>query len=401
MESEILLSILVPTKNRQYYAKKVISQILSIPSSIIQLVVQDNSDCKSLYDDLHEQITDPRLLYNYNHQLLSFVENFSIGISHCIGKYLIIIGDDDGINPEIVDLILWASKYDIDAISPSITFTYFWPDSGIKNIDANGVLYINNFTSDGKIINPKNELKQFFKSGCNSYLNYNLSKVYHGIVKKSILDDIKNITGNYIGGLSPDIYMSIATSLFVDKLLILDYPLTIAGVCKNSGSTDSATGKHTGKLQNAPHFKGHAKYEWNDLIPPIYSVDTIWADSALAAIINLNRSEYLKLFNQKKHIFRCFRKYPSLNSDLKYFAKKANFSSFTINFIIPIKNTISIIFAFIIKCLKKVFTKHKRIIYSNVNDIASATYYCNRYLKNQKSNIQKGLTYTYLNLKSK
>ena len=45
---EYLLSIVVPTRNRQFYAIQTIKQILSIADKSIQVVVSDNSDDNSL-----------------------------------------------------------------------------------------------------------------------------------------------------------------------------------------------------------------------------------------------------------------------------------------------------------------------------------------------------------------
>ena len=68
----------------------------------------------------------------------------------------------------------------------------------------------------------------------------------------------------------------------------MNYPITVSGICPTSGSADSATGRHTGKLEDAPHFRGHASYEWDNKAPAIYSVESIWGETVLKALKDFN-----------------------------------------------------------------------------------------------------------------
>jgi len=297
MNNNPLLSILIPTKNREEYALKVVYHILEIKDDRIQLVIYDNSDTNKLENLLRDCLKDDRIKYFYTNEVLSFVENFSQGISRCTGEYVTIIGDDDGINPFIIDIADWANKNGVEAITPSLSLVYYWPESGVHSKNDNGRLVISEISCKAKFYNPAKEVVKLLKNGCQNYLSLNLAKAYHGMIKRTVLEEIKNRVGNYIGGLSPDIYLSIAASLLIEKVLIIDYPLTISGICKKSGSSDYATGRHTGKLETAPHFRGHTNYKWSDKVPSFYSGENIWADSALAAIKDLKFNHLIRAFN--------------------------------------------------------------------------------------------------------
>ncbi len=296
MKTTPLLSILIPTKNRQEYALKVITHILKIKDNRFQLIVYDNSETGILETHVSDFKKDDRFKYVYKPGVLSFVDNFSLGINECEGEYLTIIGDDDGINPAIINITEWASNHNIEAVTPSLQLVYNWPGSGVNAENGTGRLSISNFTCTARFSSPRKEVINLLKNGCQNYLSFGLVKAYHGIVKKTTLDAIKEKTGHFIAGLSPDIYISVAASLLIKRVLIIDYPLTISGICKNSGSADSATGKHVGKLEQAPHLRGHASYEWSKNVPSFYSVETIWADSAIAAINDLKQSALLKYY---------------------------------------------------------------------------------------------------------
>ncbi|KUO68031.1 MAG: hypothetical protein APF83_12175 [Lutibacter sp. BRH_c52] len=384
MNNNPILSILIPTKNRQKYALNVVQQILGIANDRLQLIIQDNSDSNSLGDALSIYKNDSRLRYYYHNEVLSFVDNFSLGLSKCTGEYVTIIGDDDGINPLIIEITEWAYKYNIEAISSVLSIIYFWPDSGVNYANNNGMLTIRDTSCKVKYVDTKKEVKKFLKNGCHNYLNYNLAKAYHGIVKRSVLENIKSKTGNYIGGLSPDIYLSIAISLLVDKVLIVDYPLTISGICNQSGSSDSATGKHTGALNKAPHFIGHKNYKWAIKIPPFYSVDTIWGDSALAAINDLNEIKYLKYFRDYILCIYCLNSFPKFKEIIiSTLVKNHNYFNLSLE-IILLKGRILVFYkTFINKLIFKLKRKQSNQVHENVGNMVEASDLCQTIIFNK------------------
>ncbi len=312
---DYLLSIIIPTKNRQYYCLRSVEQILKCCEDAVEIVIQDNSDDNSLESSINE-LRKNNIVYNHKNGTISFVDNFDMAIRAASGKYLMIIGDDDGITSLAIKAAEWADKWEISSIKPSLSFIYFWPGSKVFMDDDNGILNI--YAYDGNIQEyaPEKGVKDLLKKSCQNYLDCDLVKLYHGIVRKDQLDKIKKTTGRVVGGLSPDIYLSVALSATsVGKAVRLNAPLTISGICTGSGSSQSVTGEHTGKLENAPHFKGHDYYEWDNRIPRFYSVETIWGDSALAAIKDLV-PDYNRFYEPETLTYRCLRKYPKFKKEI-------------------------------------------------------------------------------------
>ena len=376
MNNKPLLSILIPTKNREEYALKVVHHILKIQDDRIQFIIYDNSDTDKLENLLKDCLKDTRIKYFYNNQVLSFVDNFSLGISKCDGEYVTIIGDDDGINPFIIDTADWANKNGIEAITPSLPLVYYWPGSGVHSKNDFGRLNIAEISCKAKFYNPAKEVIKLFKNGCQNYLTFNLAKAYHGMIKRSVLEEIKNMTGHFIGGLSPDIYLSIAASLLVKKVLIIDYPLTISGICKKSGSSDSATGKHTGKLEQAPHFRGHNNYEWSYKVPAFYSVETIWGDSSLAALKDLGFNNLMKYFSVDAISAYCLKLYPEFKGIIiENLAKnrKTSQHSISIKFHL-LKGFIKGPYITRLKAIRnQIFNKKSSKLFDNIPDIEKAS----------------------------
>ena len=338
-----LLSIIIPTRNRYIYAEKVVETILSFNMEGCEIVIQDNSDNDILKTKFKDEIEQNRVVYNYIDGCISFCDNFDLAIRHSNGEYLCIIGDDDMVSSEIIDAVQWAKRNNIEAITSSLKAVYYWP-SQEKNSKTTGKLIMPKYSGKVKSHLVEKDFKTLLKNGGQNYVNLKIPKIYHGIVRKDVFDKVHSLTGRYFGGLSPDIYAATALSCYVEMLVHVDYPLTLSGICDKSGSADSASGKHTGELSDAPHFRGHSNYIWSEKVPKFYSVETIWADTMIHALEDCQANNYLNIFNIEKLSAYCIfsnRKFKTIVLDFYYkYTKKQHIN----NIIATINITKSYIF---------------------------------------------------------
>jgi glycosyltransferase involved in cell wall biosynthesis len=306
---EPLLSIAIATRNRIPYAISAIDSILAIPDDRLELVVQDNSDSRELESYVKSNIKDSRFRYRYTPPPFSSIDNFNAVIDLAQGEYVCMIGDDDGINPDILKAARWARKYNYDSLSIKTSSFYLWPDTGLSSTAftkvEGGSLSIQQFT--GKVLEsePEKELRSLLKNGGLYYLDYKLPKIYHGLVRRSCLNEVKNITGNYFAGLSPDIYGSVSLSCVVDRVAYVDYPLTIAGHCRVAEETHHIKNAHLRPLSQAPHFRDRGEYKWSELVPEIFIGEAIWVDSAIAALKDMGRDDLIRELNLPKLAAHC------------------------------------------------------------------------------------------------
>lgn len=332
-----LLSVAIATKNRQKYCIESIKSILAYNESCLEIAIADNSETDEIKNFI-ENLNSPIIRYQHDSKdSVSSIENFNRALSLTTGKYIILIGDDDSILPKLIEIVKWADENDIDSICSVKSLEYYWPNVLAKY--PNGVMMIP--PSSGKItrVNINEQLSKLLKNGLQLYLLYSLPKTYHGIVKRSIMEEVKKRTGHYYGGLSPDLYSSIAVSCIAKNHYLIDEPISVAGVCASSTSADNLQGKHSGSLDNIPHLRHRSNYEFSKMIPLYYSVNTVWAESGLKALEELNEIELLKKFNihklvaqswihNRKHISllmkqKNFELYQSL--DIRYFNYKFSF----------------------------------------------------------------------------
>lgn len=290
-----IFSILIATRNRATYCINAIETILGFEYKNFELIIQDNSENLKLHDYIRNRKVDNRLVYNYTPPPFSSIDNFNSVIGLAKGEYLCLIGDDDAVHPEIFNAVEWAIANKIPSITHTLKAIYRWPDA-CDNPQDNGLLTIDNISGKIKKQSSKNSIMKLMKNGGQGYLNLPFPKLYHGIVKREYMELLKEETGNYVGGLSPDIYIAIGLAQHIPEIVEIDYPLTLPGICGKSAPIDEKRTKYD-KLEDAPHFRDRGPYQWSIEVPKFYSSTNIWADSALAALRDLKLHSYVQKFN--------------------------------------------------------------------------------------------------------
>lgn len=382
-----ILSIVVPTHNRSQYAYFCILTILNIEDDRFELVVSDTSTNTELFDKLNSSskslINHPRLNYYRPDTKLDMTGNHNFAISKAKGEYICLIGDDDSITIDAINAAEWASKNNIEIIAPKVMSNYVWPDfkSLIFNNSHSSRLYLPRKIGAIKKINSKDAINIFLSNAAQG--TDNLPKIYHGVVKKSILDKIYTITGNYFFGSSPDVSGAVALSLCSNSFLEVSFPLTIPGASGGSNTGRSALNQHKGELKNEIQTNSFVNTGWSILIPSFFSVETVWAHAAIETIKKIDK-EYLNNFNFEKLIALCQIKHPEfkseINQSISNIIKFKNDNVFRFRFIV-LKNKFSYYLNRIIYIIKRGLiptASGGRKFIGNINNIQEAF---NEYLK--------------------
>jgi len=290
-----LLSIVVPTKDRYKYLKHLIELINSIQSDQIELVLQDNTADNKEILDFFSQKEYSFIKYNHNTQPLPVCYNSDLAVLNSSGKYVCMIGDDDGITRHIVDCVKWMEEYEIEAVVPS-SISYHWPDY-ISSITGNisGTLMYKPFSQTYKYIDSLCALNELKDKGF-IYLG-ELPLLYHGIVRRDILDKIFRKGGTYFPGPSPDIANAVALSLIVNKYVRLDFPIVISGASKTHGGGIRKLKNKLAEIESVPFLPSNTSEYWEKNIPRIWTGETIWPESAIKALRYMGRDDIVEKVN--------------------------------------------------------------------------------------------------------
>ena len=313
-----LLSIIIPTKNRY---ECLIPVILAISKYVygndIEVIVQDNSDNNAKGLTFFNQFNDSRIKYFYSSESLSIQDNTIHAINNSTGKYLIFIGDDDLVFPDIYTIVQYLCKNNIECLVYNAAY-YWWNSVDFKKEDhfhRKNALWIPLNPSIHMIKrDTEHELQIMLESGSGMFSR--LPKFYHGIVTRNILDKIKEATGTYLPGSSPDIAFSTSLSLVLKEYYYINFPVSVFGASRNSGGGMTARKQHFGKIEDQKFLPKETIKNWNNFIPRIWSEKSIYAQTV---------TEVLKAFKSPKKF-----------NYLSFYGTMLAYEPYLLRFILPV-----------------------------------------------------------------
>lgn len=238
---QMLLSIVVPTKDRYQYLKPLVELFESMSWDNVELVIQDNSVDNQNFDKYIASLKHKNIHYYYANEALSVCANSDLAIQHSCGEYVCFIGDDDGITRDLLPCVEYMHSAEIDSLICNKA-SYVWPDVHGVIFDFAGKVKLSKYTKKKYLIDLHKELHNVLSKGATT-LGY-LPCVYHGIIRRKVLDKIYSKTGTYFPGPSPDMANAIALAFISNKHLYYDYPVVIAGKGAKSAGGLGAKHKH-------------------------------------------------------------------------------------------------------------------------------------------------------------
>lgn len=226
------ISLIIPTRERAAYLEHSIRTCTDNPCQNLEILVLNNASSDDT-DAVMQRVSDPRVRYVRNESRLSMRDNFEKGIELSRGDILCFIGDDDGVFPYSVDSALSIFKeHRVEAVSAARAH-YFWPDllAPRKNTAllprGHGVT----------VLDSRSVLRHVLTD--NDY--YRLPCLYHGFVKRDVVERVKRRQGRFFLSSQVDIFSSIALSMEGILFAFSQSPLII-----NGGSSRSNGAAHSG-----------------------------------------------------------------------------------------------------------------------------------------------------------
>jgi glycosyltransferase involved in cell wall biosynthesis len=275
----ILLSILIPTKNRQSTAIAAIESAVNLKSNNIEIIVQDCSDDNSLAELLNERWgNNKKIKYFHTETKPSLTENWDHAINNAEGVYVIGIGDDDAVLSKCIEVVTWMFENNIDAtLGPFIT--YIWPDAYTGSSSNSKITYSTNYT--GKIAQIDLQY-EFNKKALNCGFGYTegLPNIYHGIVKKVYFNKHKSKCGYFLASTSFDVYNAFILAKYINNFFYIDYPLTIRGISGKSNANRIVSNTFH------KHFEEFNNLDFPKFLPKIYNSETTIAESTIKALLD-------------------------------------------------------------------------------------------------------------------
>lgn len=275
-----LLSIIIPTRNRPDYAVNTIGVVLAHCHDV-EVVVSDNSDDDRLRHRLRADIDGGTVRYSHTAETLDIVANFERALAMATGRYVMIIGDDDGIGPGISEVARWAEANAVDAVvsyADTFVVSYFWPGVRSKYFgDAvSAKLFVYPLTGTAAPIDGRASIGRVAADPGGNLKD--LPRVYHGLVARQLLETIRIRFGSVFGGLSPDVFAGVLIAVAARRIVRVDYPFVIPGLSPSSAAGQGSARADRGDLRSFEHIARYGdRLVWDARIPEFYAPIIVWS----------------------------------------------------------------------------------------------------------------------------
>lgn len=305
-------SIVIPARNSVATLRYTLQTCLEQTyTGDYEIIVSDNST--GYNTDVYElckEINDPRIVYIKTPRDLRLSKSFEFAYLHAKGEYVFALGSDDGLLPwalEVLDDVI--SMYPEEEIIQWERGFYAWP--GFNGGQQHQFSIPRNYQK-GQYGLWYREKKNYIASILNNPAEmYGLPMLYiNSCFKRSYLHTLMEKTGRLWDGISQDVYMGLVTACIHDRILNMQYPLTIAGMSSGSAGANANAAKKTNKaLQEQVktdyadnNVGGYCETYYERLVPEVGTdTSTLYRMLLRAVSIGLLPKEYLtQVFDWKK-----------------------------------------------------------------------------------------------------
>lgn len=294
----MLVSIIIPTKNRYDNLYVTIKELVKIRSEDIEFVIQDNTKDNREISSFLDKINDRRVKYFHCSKFMNTATNSDLAVMNCCGEYVCYIGDDDCVTNRIVDLAKVLKEKDIDACLTNMAH-FFWKDCVFSG-KPKPALYFDMSKKVACPINPMEELQKSMSWGMLD-IKY-LPRVYHAIIKRELLVEVKDKCGSCFPGTVPDMANAVCETFVTNKCIFSHLPMVISGYSYHSAAGRGQRGDFSDKLDDNETIKKNGLSPnvvntWSEKLPRIVDGYSLWTQTAIDGFSASGHKEYIEKIN--------------------------------------------------------------------------------------------------------
>ena len=231
-----LLSICVPSRNRQVYFQETIRALLENKRTDVEFIFTDNSDEPEIMDEFIAALpVDPRFKYlRSGKQTFSMVDNWERTVAASSGDWVTVIGDDDYLDPDLVTVLSKVSQQrpDLEAFEWQRP-AYGWPDPDTKKDHNATVSFGNGIYEIPKAV----VMRRAFQWEDARVSPIGGFSIYHAAVSRKLLLRIKQIcNGRFFEHPTVDFDNAFKVAWLGTGFAVCERPFSILGACPKSMS---------------------------------------------------------------------------------------------------------------------------------------------------------------------
>jgi glycosyltransferase involved in cell wall biosynthesis len=240
---EIRFQIIIPTKGgRELYLPWAIRSCLDQEHQNFEVLVSNNGGAPAVRDIVNS-LRDSRIRYIETDRVLPMAVHWEFAVSQAKADVLTIIGDDDALMPHALARLntIFMRHDELECVTHN-PGQYYWPDYfdySYRNLyllkQGTGTLELLDTSSVLKLVA---EFREWYGR---------LPLLYHGFVKRSVLDRIRDSQGKIFKRIIPDVYSDLVLAAVLDRYAHFDGCLTFGGQGAKSNGANFYLNNEEGK----------------------------------------------------------------------------------------------------------------------------------------------------------
>lgn len=225
------ISLCIPTRERAHYLRECLATCVAIDDPDLEIIVSDNAS-RDGTEPLVKAFADPRVKYVNTGRRVSMRQNFETAVAATTGDFVIIIGDDDAMLPgqfavlralletENPECLTWRAR------------AYRWVEG--EFLSRGGIITQPESQAYGAVTrhNIRDTLDAIL--GSNFQEGSFVPRLYHGAIRRDVIERVKAKTGMVFHSHIPDVYFSVAVGAFAEEFLFVEHPFSIGGAGRKS-----------------------------------------------------------------------------------------------------------------------------------------------------------------------
>jgi hypothetical protein len=225
-------SICIPAYRNPATLEACLRTVLDQPGDDYEIVVSDDQGPPGIRA-LVERLAQPdRIRYLRTPQRLGLRGNFEHCVTHSRGRYVTILGDDDGLCRNALDVartLLASAQPDVFFWFPHI---YWWPDALLPH--KRWMVYVRAYAQKARLVNAREYVDRFYDDPRNLWLFERLPSIYNGFVCRDLLERIRHRIGGYFYDEVADVSSGIVNGIMATSAALVERPLSIRGLSGSS-----------------------------------------------------------------------------------------------------------------------------------------------------------------------
>lgn len=246
-------SVCIPAYRNPATLEACLRTVLDQPGDDYEIVVSDDQGPPGIRA-LVERLAQPdRIRYLRTPQRLGLRGNFEHCVTHSRGRYVTILGDDDGLCRNALDVartLLASTQPDVFFWFPHI---YWWPDALLPH--KRWMVYVRAYAQKARLVNAREYVDRFYDDPRNLWLFERLPSIYNGFVCRDLLERIRHRIGGYFYDEVADVSSGIVNGIMATSAALVERPLSIRGL-SGSSSGVAFRSKEAGRHLSEDFLRG-------------------------------------------------------------------------------------------------------------------------------------------------